>query len=166
MATATRKKPARKKAATKRAPKKKPARKKPVHAKATGQTRRIQAKMKAVLTSLSKGASVTAAVQAAGMGRATYYDLLGTRPDFAAKVEAAQAKAIQSVEHAMFRRARSMTYNGAVTAGIFLLKNKLPDEYQDVQNVSVVDRVAALNQLVEGGEHGVEAEADTQSADR
>ncbi len=125
--------------------------------------------MKAVLTSLKKGASITAATEAAGLGRTTFYDLLETDPAFKAAAAVAPHYAIRLVEHAMFKRARSMTYKGAQQAGQFLLQNRLPDEYQNVQDHRIVegaDRVDILKRLVEGGERGTKKPGRSGKADR
>lgn len=157
-----------------------PATKKPTRKKASpsgrvrasdGQRELSAAKKKAILKSLAGGCSVTTACGCALTGRTTFYKWLEADPGFAEAVAAAENKAIKSVEDAMFRRARSMTYNGAVTAGIFLLKNKRPDDYQDVHRVNfngtvAVDRVAVLQGLVEGGESGADpAGGDSGQAD-
>lgn len=125
------------------------------------QKQRIALQKSAILKSLASGSTVTTATQLANLDRSTFYDWLKEDAAFAAAAERAQARAIKSVEDAMFRRARSMTYQGGVTAGIFLLKNRRGEDYQDVHRVNLggavaVDRVSALRELLEGGESGGE----------
>lgn len=124
-----------------------------------GRTGLRETKRKAVLRSLSLGACITTACREANLPKSTFYDWVNDDPAWAAAVEAAQAKAIRSVEQAMFRRAKSMSAPGGATAGIFLLKNKLPEEYRDVRQLNLggqvaVDRVDVLKQLVDAGEPG------------
>jgi len=87
---------------------------------------------KAIVASISKNASVTLAVDAAGINRDTYYEWLKKDPKFAEAIERAKLDRITVVEDAMFINA---TVNKNVTAQIFLLCNLASHKYQNVNKV-------------------------------
>jgi len=89
-------------------------------------------KEQAMLKSLAMGASRTAAHKAAGVSHSTLYNWLKDSPEFKAAVEEAEGRAIQSVAHGLYMTAITPGVTGQVTACIFFLKNKDPENWRDV----------------------------------
>lgn len=60
---------------------------------------------------------------------ATYYDWVNKHPEFIEAIKNGRAKGVAKISNSLFQSAK----NGNVTAQIFFLKNRSPDEWADVQ---------------------------------
>jgi transposase-like protein len=86
---------------------------------------------KAILESLSKGATIIAAAKAAGVNPATVHKWRHKDRRFAGAVAVLLDLRITTVEDSLYARA----CNGNVTACIFYLCNRSPDRWKNVHNV-------------------------------
>jgi len=122
---------------------------------------------------LKQGATITSTCQAIGISRETFYDWMKKKPDVSDTIKKAMAIPDQKVENALYKSAimghryTEKEYKGVavgekvkmilvkkvrkfippnVTAQIFYLKNKQPDEWKDRQDI---DLSGDLNVTVE-----------------
>jgi hypothetical protein len=75
--------------------------------------------------------NITAACEAAGIGRRTWYDWIDADPAFAAAATAAHEGAIDSLEQEAYRRAKG----GSDTLLIFLLKAQRRGQYGEQKGI-------------------------------
>jgi len=119
---------------------------------------------------LKKGATITSACEAVGISRETFYDWLNKKPDVSDTIKKAMAIPDKKVENALFKTATgSFRYTEKhyeqvtdekkkttelklvktvrkrvppnVTAQIFYLKNRKPEEWKDRQNLELSGNV-------------------------
>lgn len=110
---------------------------------------------------LKKGSTITSACQAVGISRETFYDWMDKKPDFSDTIKKAMAIPDRKVENSLFKQAKGffkvkekhfeVEKDGKkqlvkviekvvlpnVTATIFYLKNKKPDEFKDRHNLDL-----------------------------
>ena len=91
------------------------------------------------LEKLARGSGRGAAAGSIGIHRSTVADYRRAHPDFAAEESAAEMGAVSDVEDALYANARK----GHVTAIIFFLKNRSPENWKDMKTVEVVDQLRA-----------------------
>ena len=111
---------------------------------------------------IKKGSTITSACDAVGISKQTFYDWKKNKADFSDAIKKAQSVADKKVENALFKTAvgytvtekeyRSMQMRGFetekklvktvkkkvlpnVTAQIFWLKNRNPEEWKDKQDI-------------------------------
>jgi hypothetical protein len=96
---------------------------------------------KALLESLDKGATVTAACESAGIARKTFYEWLKEDLNFCNEISHSQQGAILTVEDALYRNATQGGKGfGDTTAQIFFLCNREPDRWKNVNRVEVENK--------------------------
>lgn len=83
--------------------------------------------------SASHGMTVKQIAQSLGMGERTLYEKQADFPQFAQAIKRGQAKGVDDITNALFENGK----NGNVVAQIFYLKNRAPDEWKDIRDVSV-----------------------------
>jgi len=119
----------------------------------------------AIVESLTKGTTRTAAYRAAGIAERTFYNWIRDDEDFKDQVEEAEASAVSTVEDALFRSATTPNAKGTFNsvAQIFYLCNRSPDNWKNVKDVrhsgGIVTgdtREAVLAALVATGQKGGE----------
>ena len=92
-----------------------------------------------------------------GIGRTTFYKWRKEHPEFAQAIAVSKAVADREIENALFKAARK----GNVTAMIYWLKNRKPDEWRDRREPDIasdllakVDEVTVKIKEVAEGEPG------------
>ena len=88
-------------------------------------------KKKAIILSLQNGGTVVAACAAAGTSRGMFYEWYKSDDAFKDKVDKARKSRIHHVEDALFKKA----VEGNMTAIIFFLCNRAPEDWKNVNNV-------------------------------
>lgn len=96
-----------------------------------GTYRNGEAKKKAIIQSLQDGSTVVSACQAAGLGRSAFYDWYKTDVAFKDQVDKAQKSRIHHVEDSLYKKA----IEGNMTAIIFFLCNRSPEDWKNVNKV-------------------------------
>ena len=95
-------------------------------------SKRTERAQQIVLESLdNNGGHITKACAAAGITRQAYQKWMKNDPEFAEKASEIIQGKVDNVEWALYAEA----VKGNVTAQIFYLKNKRPDEWQDVNRI-------------------------------
>jgi len=85
----------------------------------------------AIIASLLEGATVQAACKGSKVSRQTYYYWYNTDPDFKNKVDEAKLQLVEVVEDYLLTSAK----RGSVAAQIFMLCNRAPERWKNVQKV-------------------------------
>jgi hypothetical protein len=97
-----------------------------------GDLKRILMKQARIIESLkANGGHIQNACEKANISRTTFYEWKEKYKDFAEQVDQIIAGQIDMMESALFRTG----LEGNVTAQIFYLKNKRPEEWQDVSRI-------------------------------
>lgn len=86
-----------------------------------------------LLGALAAGADVRLAARIAGVGKDAVYDWRKKHPEYAREMDEARDVADERVIHALFT---SATKSKNVTAMIFWLKNRRPNEWRDRREIS------------------------------
>jgi hypothetical protein len=87
----------------------------------------------AFLAAFEENANVSAACEAAGVPRRSYYDHYDNYEDFRARADEAKGRAVESLERVAWERARAQSD----TLTIFLLKAHKPELYNPTLKVDV-----------------------------
>lgn len=74
-----------------------------------------------------------------GIGRTTFYKWRKEHPEFAQAIAVSKAVADREIENALFKAAR----RGNVTAMIYWLKNRKPDEWRDRRDPDITSDLLA-----------------------
>ena len=80
-----------------------------------------------VETFAAQGLTVEQIADCIGVSRATLYNRMGSEVDVLDAIKRGRAKGIATVTNALFQSAKG----GNITAQIFYLKNRQPDEWKD-----------------------------------
>ncbi len=99
--------------------------------------RKITQQMKdALVDAMMRGATMGTAALKFGVSRQAIYNAMEKDPRFAEKLNAARGTADDAVEAALYRNA----INGNVTAQIFWLKNRRPNEWRDAHEIDLANK--------------------------
>lgn len=111
---------------------------------------------------LKKGSTITSACQAVGIHKDTFYEWMEKKSDFSDAIKKAMAIPDRKVENSLFKMAKGFFkvkekhYEGEdlklvkviekkmlpnVTASIFFLKNRNPEEWKDRHNLDLTGNV-------------------------
>lgn len=100
-----------------------------------GHLKRILRIQKTLIMSLeANGGHIQNACKKAGIARATFYEWKERFEGFADRVDQIIAGQVDTMESALFKNG----LEGNVTAQIFYLKNKRPEEWQDVSKIDAL----------------------------
>ena len=80
-----------------------------------------------VETFAAQGLTMDQIADCLGIGRSTLYERMGSEADVSDAIKRGRAKGIATISNALFQSGKS----GNVTAQIFYLKNRQPEEWKD-----------------------------------
>lgn len=125
----------------------------------------MRVKRKALIENLANGATITQACKYVSINRNTYYRWFEGDTKFREAIETAKLVRIKMVEDALYVSA----LKGNVTAQMFFLANRRPEEWRDIRKMEHTFEVIPLPQIFEkmyGKERAIEDKSSKALPDK